>query len=572
MQLATAFKQDTVISLHHKCKTMEPRESAPFGAAVHKSAATEKPANEGCQAILNRLVIDTSNPYYVCGLDGVMLHCSPRFATFANSIDDGFTLPAGLAREKGDDALFAIQSMLKSVGQSKSTVKTQYFVKIGGKDAVIQAKHMPVLNDEGGLIAIAGTYEDITAKHTGKTLAESAKGRLNDFARASSDWFFELDRDFKIMALSDRFEDVVGSPTEQYIGKRFDQVGVFAKNLENRNDAEKALSDRQPFRDQLLKLTTVEGNILRFHVSAVPVFEAPENMFSGYRGVGMDVNQKYRDSRASSAIRNDLEQALTDLTRKNMALDVARSQAQAALKAKNDFMGSMRHELRTPLNAVIGFSQALKNENHGDLSPEYHEYIDEINSAGEHLLALINDILDISVIENDELALAFENVSLEMLVRMAVSGSSEIMKEKDIFIKMAPVDPSILVRADSRRFAKILSNLLSNAQKFTPYGGRVGVDVEEKDTLVAVTVWDNGVGIASEHQSAIFDKFHQINDDLHTREQGGTGLGLHISRSLAQMMGGDITVVSQPNIGSRFTVTIPKGTDKADKSGDLRWI
>jgi len=572
MQLATAFKQDTVISLHHKHKTLEPRKSAPFGVSVSKSAVTEKPANEGPQEILNRLVIDTSNPYYVCGLDGVMLHCSSRFAKFVDSIEDGSTLPSGLARKTGDDALFAMQTMLQSVEQLKSTVKTQYFVKIKGRRAVVQGKHLPVLNEEGALIAVAGTYEDITAKYHGSSAVENAKGRLNDFARASSDWFFELDRDFKVISLSDRFKDVVGSSTEQYIGKRFDQFGVFATNLENRNDAEAALQDRQPFRDQLLKLTTAEGNTLRFHVSAVPVFEAAEDMFSGYRGVGMDVNQKYRDTRASGAIRKDLEQALTDLTRKNMALDVARSQAQAALKAKNDFMGSMRHELRTPLNAVIGFSEALKKENHGDLSTEHHEYVDEINTAGEHLLALINDILDISVIENDDLSLAYENVSLEMLVRMAVSGASEIMKEKDIFIKMAPVDQSILVRADSRRFSKILSNLLSNAQKFTPYGGRVGVDVEDKDTLVAITIWDNGVGIASEHQAAIFDKFHQLNDDLHTREQGGTGLGLHISRSLAQMMGGDITVVSQPNIGSRFTVTIPKGTDKVDKSSDLRWI
>jgi signal transduction histidine kinase len=273
----------------------------------------------------------------------------------------------------------------------------------------------------------------------------------------------------------------------------------------------------------------------------------------------MDVTSRYEQAEEAASIRSNLEGLLAELTRKNMALDVASEQATSALRAKNEFLAAMSHELRTPLNAIIGFAEAFEAQTFGGLDGAYIGYAKDIRKSGQHLLGLINDILDVAVIESGGLSLQIDELDLQAMVDKAAHMNADSARKKGINVDALEVETDLHIRADDRRFTQILVNLLSNAIKFTPEGGSIGIKVEQPkgDDVVALTVWDTGIGISEEQQAHIFDKFHQVTEHIYSRTQEGTGLGLHISRELARKMDGDITVASTEGQGSQFTVTIP---------------
>jgi signal transduction histidine kinase len=194
----------------------------------------------------------------------------------------------------------------------------------------------------------------------------------------------------------------------------------------------------------------------------------------------------------------------------------------------------------------------------GDLNDRYAGYADDIVSAGRHLLALINDVLDVSVIDSGKLSMMIEVLDLEDLLRKALNLVIARAKKKSIDTDAVRLDDALLIKADSVRAIQILVNLLSNAVKFTEEGGKVGVETDtSRPGMVALTVWDTGIGIDESQHEAVFEKFRRIDENVFARKEEGTGLGLHISRQLAREMGGDLTLTSKPGEGSRFTVTFP---------------
>ena len=291
----------------------------------------------------------------------------------------------------------------------------------------------------------------------------------------------------------------------------------------------------------------------------MPVFERQSGDFRGYRGVGMDVTARYKQAAEADDIRRNLESLLKELTRKNMALDDATEQATSALRAKNEFLAAMSHELRTPLNAIIGFAEAFEAETFGSLERAYVDYASDIRKSGQHLLGLINDILDVAVIESGGLSLNVDEQDLDQLLTKAVHMNIDVARNKGLNVDALHQTTGLCVKVDDRRTTQILVNLLSNAIKFTPEGGSIGIDVKANDAAqqVAVTVWDTGIGISEDHVEHVFEKFHQVTEHIYSRSQEGTGLGLHISRELARKMNGDIALDSKLGEGSRFTVTLP---------------
>ena len=196
----------------------------------------------------------------------------------------------------------------------------------------------------------------------------------------------------------------------------------------------------------------------------------------------------------------------------------------------------------------------------GDLNERYAGYAEDIVSAGRHLLALINDVLDVSVIDSGKLSMMIDVVDLSDLVRKALNLVIVRAKKKSIDTDAVRLDDAVLIKADSIRAMQVLVNLLSNAVKFTDEGGKVGIEVNtKKPGVVAVTVWDTGIGIDPSKHDAVFEKFRRIDENVFARKEEGTGLGLHISRQLARQMGGDLTFTSKFGEGSRFTVTFPVG-------------
>ena len=231
-------------------------------------------------------------------------------------------------------------------------------------------------------------------------------------------------------------------------------------------------------------------------------------------------------------------------------------QLEAASRHKSEFLANMSHELRTPLNAVIGFSEVLIQRMFGALNDKQDEYLKDIYASGQHLLSLINDILDLSKIEAGRMELAPAPFHLPTALENAVTLVRERAARHGITLAL-DVDPTLggLV-GDERKVKQVLLNLLSNAVKFTPEGGRISVKAGLTDGAVAIAVTDTGIGIAPEDQAAIFEEFRQVGSD-ETRKQEGTGLGLTLAKKFAELHGGRIWVESELGTGSTFTFTLP---------------
>ena len=244
----------------------------------------------------------------------------------------------------------------------------------------------------------------------------------------------------------------------------------------------------------------------------------------------------------------ELQRALAELSRKGRQLEIASEH-------KSHFLANMSHELRTPLNAIIGFSQVLRQRLFGPINERQEEYLDDILSSGNHLLSLINDVLDLSKVEAGQVELEVASFSLrETLERGVVMVREPATKDGvRLSLKLAPgVD---LVEGDERRLRQVIFNLLSNAVKFTPEGGEVVVATASRDHEVLISVTDTGPGIRVEDHERIFEEFQQTDVGVQLRE--GTGLGLALSKRLVELHGGRIWVESEPGHGSRFVFTLP---------------
>jgi signal transduction histidine kinase len=232
-------------------------------------------------------------------------------------------------------------------------------------------------------------------------------------------------------------------------------------------------------------------------------------------------------------------------------------QLEVANRHKSEFLANMSHELRTPLNAVIGFSEVLLERMFGEINDKQQEYLEDILSSGRHLLSLINDILDLSKIEAGRMELDLARFHLPTALENAMTLVKERAGRHGIALGLS-VDARVgEVVGDERKVKQVLLNLLSNAVKFTPEGGRIELRAQRADGAVQVAVADTGVGIAPEHQEAIFEEFRQVGDD-YARKREGTGLGLTLARRFVELHGGRIWVTSEPGRGSTFTFTLPE--------------
>lgn len=263
------------------------------------------------------------------------------------------------------------------------------------------------------------------------------------------------------------------------------------------------------------------------------------------------------------AMNEELEQRVDSRTRdlavSNDALQEANARLEVASRVKSDYLASMSHEMRTPLNAIIGFSGILGAGLSGELTSEQGRQVKVIESSGKDLLALVNDLLDLSKIEAGAMTLEYRPGDIDELCREAVESLRIEAERRGISLLYEPCEDERLregLMMDSGKIHQIMLNLLSNAIKFTDEGEvRTIVDCGEDDTL-RIRVRDTGIGIDTDSLEKIFVEFEQLDVSASGRPKG-TGLGLAISRRLARLMDGDITVVSTVGAGSEFTLAMP---------------
>jgi PAS domain S-box-containing protein len=251
----------------------------------------------------------------------------------------------------------------------------------------------------------------------------------------------------------------------------------------------------------------------------------------------------------------DLEKRVADRT---MALELANLDLGRAARMKDEFLASMSHELRTPLTGILGLSEALQMNVYGQANERQLNAVKLIQTSGQHLLELINDILDLSKVEAGKLDLQMELASLAEVCQASLHIVGAIARKKKQHTSLSMIPDRIILNVDARRLKQMLVNLLSNAVKFTPDNGSLGVEVRgiQAEKQVRITVWDTGIGIAPEDLPKLFKPFVQLDSSL-ARHYPGTGLGLSLVKGMAALHNGRVEVESTPGKGSRFTIILP---------------
>jgi signal transduction histidine kinase len=279
-----------------------------------------------------------------------------------------------------------------------------------------------------------------------------------------------------------------------------------------------------------------------------------------------EIKQLYEQVKAFNV---ELEDRIKERTRE---LEKAVKEAEAANQAKSEFLSGMSHELRTPLTAVIGFSQILAEQYFGELNEKQAEYVRDILESGEHLLSLINDILDLAKVEAGKAELELSRFNMKELLENSLVMIKEKTSKHSISLeaRISPALDNLTITADQRRLKQVMFNLLSNAAKFTPDQGRITVEARRKGAELIVSVADTGIGIDPKAQEKIFDEFYQAHVGP-TDKTPGTGLGLPLSKSFIEMHGGRIWVESEgKGKGSRFIFSLPLREAKKGVSEEKR--
>ncbi len=402
--------------------------------------------------------------------------------------------------------------------------------------------------EAGGQRFFTAIIRDVTERK----LAEDAQRRLVAILEATTDLVGIADKDGHTLYLNragrtmmgiDEAEDISRATIAQYhpepVARRIAEEGLPQAVRHGAWAGETALLTR-------------DGREIPVS-QVILAHKAPNGTVEFYSTIARDITERKRAEHELEALTVSLEQKVQERTAE---LQTARDQAVMATRHKSEFLASMSHELRTPLNAVIGFSEVLLERMFGDLNEKQEEYLQDIYSSGRHLLALINDILDLAKVEAGRIELELSDFHLPSAIESAIAFVRERAVRHRITLT-SEVDARLgECRADERKVKQILLNLLSNAIKFTPDGGAIRVTVKLADTGAEIAVSDTGVGITPEDQRKIFEEFYRAKGD-HVDKREGTGLGLSLAKKFVELHSGRIWVESTVGKGSTFTFVLP---------------
>jgi PAS domain S-box-containing protein len=395
--------------------------------------------------------------------------------------------------------------------------------------------------------------EEINERRNIEIELRNSEERFRDIAEATSDWFWEMGPDLRFTYMSDKALKVSGFLQEEVIGRTREELlslsdsgQQYLYQQKKWRDHQATLERHEPFRAFEYTISNKLREKRVFRISGKPFFHPVSGEFLGYRGSGRDVTGDYWRAQE---------------------LEIAKEEAENANQAKTEFLSAMSHELRTPLNGILGFAQLLMMPKENNLRENQKEFIRQILKAGNHLLNLINEILDLAKIEARKVEVSLEPVNPVNVMDDVGDLLERLAEERGItLINEISEDDGIIIYADFTRLKQVLVNLGGNAIKYNHENGEVRFTcsyLADKE-MVEFNVIDNGPGIAPDKRADIFLPFNRLNAEFSEIE--GTGIGLAITHKLVELMGGEMDVDSEPGKGSRFWFRLPVYTE--DETGD----
>jgi PAS domain S-box-containing protein len=417
----------------------------------------------------------------------------------------------------------------------------------------------PMFDANGDIEGVVSIYTDITESVEATQSLQESERRFREMLENLQLISLMLDGQGHLTFCNDYLLELTGWTREEIIGK--DWVQTFVPECDRSSIAEWRLFEGDD-PDETESFETHHTNDIRTKNGDTrtiqwnnTILRDSEGALSGYASIGRDITERIRAERALVTEHRNLEQHVRERTTE---LQTANAQLARANRMKDEFLASMSHELRTPLTAILGISEALQEQVFGSLNEKQDRFLKRIHESGQHLLSLINDILDLSKIEAGRVVLDYSDAGVKELCESSLRFIHETASIKSITVEIDLPEEHVTLWVDERRFKQVLVNLLSNAVKFTPENGAVGLDVhtDANDGVISFSVWDSGIGIAQESMVDLFQPFVQLDSSL-SRQYPGTGLGLALVKRLTDLHGGGITVESVVGEGSRFTVSLP---------------
>ncbi len=377
---------------------------------------------------------------------------------------------------------------------------------------------------------------DISEQKRAEQAIRESRQRLMDFSSTAADWFWEMNADLKYTYVSVDDETVTGLRVSDYIGRTHRETKPRRFGENRLRSLEEKLINHESFND-IRYSHVIDGDIeVHVAISGKPVF-SDTGEFIGYRGGGRNI---------ASLIETEEE------------LRREKERAEQASRAKSEFLAHMSHELRTPLNAILGFSEIIRHQIFGPVgSDSYLDYASDIHRSGEHLLSLINDLLDLSKIEAGKFDIEEDELLLAELVQQSERLFAHRFMQRQIRFDVRIADDASRLYADRRALAQILFNLLSNAEKFNNDGGTIDVTAyRSEDGQVCIAVTDSGCGFRVDDKDTALAPFGRIENPM-TKETPGTGLGLPIVNALMELHEGTMEVSSEIDVGTEIRLLFP---------------
>lgn len=436
-------------------------------------------------------------------------------------------------------------------------------VRVARLPVTLSCRGRPTVRGTDSARIVIGMAIDITEQRGTQTRLIAAEARLNNALEAMTDSFVIWDGMNRLVTWNTRFEDFFGFKPGQL------QIGLDRATIDYHS--KERIQEQQP---------TLEAHRTEIHLKDGRWIRYQETITSDGSHVctGTDVTEIRMRENQLEVNQTALQNTISVLRESQVRIvDLAENYEQEKIRAeeanqsKSEFLANMSHELRTPLNAINGFSDIMKKEMFGPLGdPRYKEYVSDILFSGQHLLSLINDILDMSKIEAGKMTLNAEAMQVNDMINQVIRIVRGRADENRLTLNYTAVDlPEI--EADSRAVKQILLNLLTNAIKFTPEGGTVTAETAYNSAGVIIKVTDSGIGIAKEDIDRLAQPFEQIESE-HSRQHEGTGLGLALSKSLVELHGGNLKIESVLGEGTTITFTLPNKppeTRVAQKSNEV---